>query len=186
MPIRPHLALALATLFGPAPLASGQCTDPPAPRSGFQRIFEKDKPVTYSDGYKTLANVLYPDATPGSCGWPVLVLVHSLNASRNTPSAEAVGLAAAGFMVVTYDVRAQGDARGNNPGKGSKLWALDEWIDLAEIIEWTGSTYPGKADLSRVAVFGDSQGAMHSWAAAAYSGRTLPPNSRRTKALMPI
>ena len=158
-----------------------QCNDPRPPRSGFKFRFDKDQTLTFSDGYKTLANVLVPDVAPGPCGWPLLVLVHGLSGSRNTASLEAGALVTQGYVVIQYDVRAQGDARANNPSKHSTLWALDEWIDMADAIDWVAARYPGKVDKDRVAVFGDSQGGVHAWAAAAYSGKTLPPNSRRTK-----
>ncbi|MCB9880317.1 MAG: hypothetical protein H6834_00880 [Planctomycetes bacterium] len=163
-----------------------QCTDPTPPRTGFVPKYVTDRPITYSDGYKTLANVLYPDATPPSCGWPLLIMVHGLSGSRSTGSLEAYALVSQGFFVVTYDVRGQGDARALNPGRPSKLWSLDEWIDLAEVIEWAGTQYVGQVDLGRVGVFGDSQGAVHAWAAAAWSGKALPTNARRTKAFPEI
>ena len=176
-----RLAGLVFALVSTASAPRSQCSDPTPPRAGFSYKYDQDQAVTYSDGYKTLANVLYPDATPPSCGWPLLVMVHGLSGSRSTGSLEAVALVSQGFVVVTYDVRGQADARALNPGKPSKLWSLDEWIDMAEIIEWAGATYVGRVDLDRVAVFGDSQGAVHAWAAAAWSGKALPSNARRTK-----
>lgn len=177
MKIRPRLLL-VSLPFVLTVSVFGQCRDPVPPRAGFPRTFETNKTIVYSDGYKTLTNVLYPSTPPGSCGWPLLVLVHGLSGSRNTPSVEAVAMAAAGYFVVTYDVRGQADARSMNPGKGATLWGLDEWIDLKEVIDWAVRSYPGKVDKSRVACFGDSQGGIHAWAAAAYSGKRLPPNAR--------
>lgn len=182
-PLLAIASLLLACLAGSLP---AQCQDPTPPREGFTPKFVPNQPITYSDSYKTLANVLYPDAAPSTCGWPLLVLVHGLSGSRNTSSLEAYALVTQGFFVVTYDVRGQGDTRTLNAKPASKLWSLDEWIDLAEVIEWCGRTFPGRVDLDRVGVFGDSQGAVHAWAAAAWSGKTLPTNTRRTKAFPKI
>ena len=183
MTLPARIALVCAFAFSavlPATL-SAQCTDPRPPRAGFKPKFVQDEIVKFSDGYKTYANVLYPDTAPGKCGWPLLVLIHGLSGSRKTPSVEAYALATQGFFIVAYDVRAQGDARTLTGNKGgSQLWALDEWIDLAEIIEWAPKKFPGLVDSKRVAVFGDSQGAVHAWAAAAYSERKLPTNTRRS------
>jgi predicted acyl esterase len=92
----------------------------------------------------------------------------------------ATDYAARGYFVVTYDVRGQGAAIALNPGRGTPLMALAEWIDLFEVMEWAEATWPTLVDFGRIGVSGISQGGAHSWAAAAWSGRTPPPNARRS------
>ncbi|MDP6581010.1 MAG: CocE/NonD family hydrolase C-terminal non-catalytic domain-containing protein, partial [Vicinamibacterales bacterium] len=128
----------------------------------------------------------WPTATPGKCGWPVVVLVPGLAATHAHTVPEAAWLARHGFFVVSYDVRAQGSARLLDPAKGSMFWAIDEWIDMAEVIEWVEAKYPTESDTTRVSVIGDSQGAVHAWAAAAFFGKAPPPNSRRTRPFPPV
>jgi predicted acyl esterase len=169
------LSLALVARLG------AQCSDPVPPRNGFPVRVDKDFSITFSDAYRTKANTAQPEATPGPCGWPLAVLVPGLSENRSTPSYDAGALSSQGFFVVTYDVRGQSEALALNPGVGSRLWAIDEWIDLAEIIEWAAASHPGKVDKDRVGVFGNSQGGLHAWAAAAYSGKQLPANPRRSK-----
>lgn len=182
-PRLPLLALVPVLLTS---FARGQCQDPVPPARGFPTKLEPDKSVEFSDGYKTRADALYPVTRPGSCGWPLAILVHGLIGSRKDDAGEALTLAQRGFFVLRYDVRGQGASILLNPNRGSKLWALDEWIDLAEMIEWTEKTWQSVVDTDRVAVFGNSQGGIHAWAAAAYSGRKLPPNARRSAAFPKI
>ncbi len=156
-----------------------QCDDPRAPSGGFKLRVGLEEPLTFADSYRTVASVAYPLARPGRCGWPVLVLVPGLGAGSQDMLPESRSFARRGYFVIAYDVRGQRLARFLNPRRQSRLWTLDEWIDLAEVIDWTGSHFRGIADVSRVAVLGDSQGGLHAWAAAAYSGKTLPTNPRR-------
>lgn len=174
----PVLLAAVSLLATGAP---AQCTDPTPGRDGFPVKLIPRLDVTYSDGYRTQATAAHPTARPGPCGWPLLILVPGLGQTRTELQDEAMGHARRGYFVATYDVRGQASARDLNPKRGSMLWALDEWIDLAEMIEFVAAAFRGTADASRIGVAGDSQGAVHAWAAAAYSGRALPPNARRTR-----
>ena len=165
-----------------APGLATQCSDPPTPIGGFSVTAATDLLVTYTDVYRTRTDVRYPSAAPSTCGWPLLVAVHGFLGSKSGPIATvAADYASRGYFVVSYDVRGQGSAMGLNPGRGTTLMALSEWIDMFEIMEWAAATYPGLVDLNRIGVFGISQGGAHSWAAAAWSGRTPPPNTRRTR-----
>lgn len=175
----------LATLGAVASVASSlvaQCSDPPTPAAGFPLTVVTDQLVTFTDGYLTRTDVRHPAVTAGACGWPLLIAVHGFPGSKAGPIAtNSADLARRGYLVVTYDVRGQGSAIGLNPGRGTTLMALHEWIDMFEIIEWVAAAFPGRVDLGRVGVFGISQGGAHSWAAAAWSGRTPPPNARRSR-----
>lgn len=179
----------LVALFGSilvsAATVVGQCSDPLPPRDGFRIKVDAAQLITFSDGYKTLADFYYPRVAAGRCGWPVVVFVHGLTANRSSAT-EAINLARKGYLAIAYDVRGQGAGRTLNPTRGSKLWALDEWIDLAEIIEQAETRFGALMDADRVGVFGDSQGGAHAWAAAAYSERKLPTNTRRTTAFPKI
>ena len=173
--------LAVCAILACASTARGQCVDPQPGPGGFAVDVRTNVAVRYSDGYRTTAAVQFPRTRPGSCGWPVLVFVPGLGASWSTLLTEGRSFAEQGFFVVSYDVRGQATARALNQGIGSQLWAIDEWIDLAEIIEWVGRSFPKLVDPNRIGVFGDSQGGIHAWAAAAYSGRSLPKNARRSR-----
>jgi predicted acyl esterase len=180
MPTRARLLTILA-LPALAAVVAAQCPDPPMPAGGFPLTVTTDQLVTFTDAYRTRADVRVPTAPPGPCGWPLLVAVHGFPGDKSGPIAlQAADFAARGYCVVTYDVRGQGSAVALNPGRGTTLMALAEWIDLFEIVEWTAAAAPGRVDLGRIGVFGISQGGAHAWAAAAWSGRTPPPNPRRS------
>lgn len=143
-------------------------------------VVEGEIAVTHGDAYRTTARVSYPGGPPPLQGWPLVVVVPGLGSSHLSFAPEADAIAGAGYFVVTYDVRGQASAKALNPGRGSRLWALDEWIDLAEVIEWATQSWPDAVDSTRIGVVGDSQGGVHAWAAAAYSGKVLPSNPRRS------
>ena len=159
---------------------AAQCSDPPAPASGFAITTTTNQLLTYTDGYRTRADVYRPTTAPGPCGWPLLIAVHGLPSNKQAAAARAADFAQRGYLVVAYDVRGQGSGIALNPGKGSGIMSLKEWIDMFEVIEWARSTYPNLVDNQRVGVFGVSQGGAHAWAAAAWSGRQPPPNPRRS------
>lgn len=176
------LAASLATFLAAAlaPLRA-QCADPVMPTGGFATTAAIDQLVTYTDGYRTRADVRWPTAAPGPCGWPLLVLVHGWPANKNGQIAVvAAEYAARGYVTVAYDVRGQGSGIALNPGRGATLMALAEWIDLFEIMEWVEAQQPALVDFARIGVTGISQGGAHSWAAAAWSGRVPPANARRS------
>ncbi len=172
-------AAATFALGAAVPLAA-QCTDPPAPPRGFSLTQVLDQPVTYGDGAMTRIDVRYPSAPPGSCGWPVVIVVHGLGNTKSDPPIPVLAgfLSGQGYLTAAYDVRGQGAAGANPASMGCTLVGEAERLDLAEIVTYLATTYPGVADTSRLAITGYSQGAAHSWAAAACSGRTLPPNNR--------
>jgi hypothetical protein len=160
-------------------LASAQCVDP---KPGTDFIEHVDQVVTYTDGYKTYMDVRYPAAAPGPCGWPMIVLVHTSGTSRDMVTPKAQIMALRGFLTVTYDVRGQGQGMTLNDPLvyGREVLGLRERLDMFEIMEEVESRFPGVTDLDRIGVTGRSQGALHSFMAAAHSGRTLPTNPWRT------
>jgi predicted acyl esterase len=160
---------------------TAQCVDPPAPAAGFAVTLAADQLVTFTDAYRTRADVRHPSAAPGACGWPLLVAVHGFPGSKAGPiAAMSASYAARGYCVVTYDVRGQGSGIALNPGRGTTLMGLNEWIDMFEVMEWAAAAFPGVVDRQRIGVLGISQGGAHSFAAAAWSGRTPPANPRRS------
>lgn len=183
-PVRPtplHLHLPALALFCATALPA-QCADPVPLASGFLLTEQLDQQITFGDTSVTKLDVRYPAVAPSNCGWPVLVLVHGYSGSRKDLSAEAKAWARTGYLVVSYDVRGQGDSKTLNPANiGSAFVGKEERLDLAEVILWIGTTYGGApklADTTRLAVGGPSQGGLHAWAAAAWSGKPLPTNSR--------
>jgi len=174
-------ALAAALVLSALAPVRAQCSDPAVPQGGFAVAATTNVLVTHTDQYRTRADVRHPSAASGSCGWPLLIGVHGFPANKDGAIAtQAAEFASQGYFVVTYDVRGQGSGVALNPGRGTTLMALAEWIDMFEMVEWAEANWPALVDRSRVGVFGISQGGAHSWAAAAYSGRVPPPNARRS------
>src|SRR5262245_48089514 len=95
--------------------------DPPVPALGFAVAEELDKPVTFTDTAqtKTKADVRYPTVAPGAAGWPVVIVVHDLGASRRAMIDACKRYTRLGYLTVAYDVRGQGDARTLSPAVGA-------------------------------------------------------------------
>lgn len=142
-----------------------------------------DLQLTFSDGYRTLADVRYPFVDPNPGGWPIVVLVHGGGKSRAQVLFDSRDLARRGYATITFDVRGQGPGMAlNNPNNyGYEGLRLRERIDLAEALEDAAALYPDKMDMGRVGITGRSQGAAYSWIAAGHSGRNLPSNPWRSK-----
>ncbi|MFQ5504470.1 MAG: alpha/beta fold hydrolase [Planctomycetota bacterium] len=170
------LPLTLVLTCWPAP-AFAQCKKPPVPSGGLATAAVVDQPLSYSDGYKTFVNLTYPTATPPSCGWPLVVFVHGYGGRRTVQH----GIARYGFAVAAQDVRGQGSSRRINPAsKGLSFYGAREKYDLAELIYFVRNRWKGLVSQTRVAVTGASQGGIHSWFAAAYSGRQITIAGRGT------
>ena len=169
-------SLLVITIAVAAPLPS-QCNKPALPATGLLTATKLNVSVTYSDGYKTLANLTHPSGTVPSCGWPLIVHVHGYGGRRSVQR----GLASRGFAVVTYDVRGQGNAKTLNPTtKGMTFYGPVEKYDLAEIIAFARKTWKSLVSQTKVGVTGASQGGIHSWFAAAYSGKKITVPGRGT------
>ena len=150
----PSIALGVCTsvLWAPSARAALQGVDPPFDGSFVEFV---DQSVTLSDGYTTLADVRYPDVTPGATGWPVILLVHPSGNSRSTVEYRARELAKRGYFTIAYDVRGQGPAMAlNDPAVyGRAALGLRERIDLAEVLEFMELSYPGLVDMDRVGMY---------------------------------
>jgi predicted acyl esterase len=153
--------------------------DPPVDGRYIEHV---DQPLTFSDGYQTLADIRYPVVEPNPGGWPIVVLVHGGGKSRDQVLFDGRALARRGYATIAFDVRGQGPGAAlNNPSDyGYEGLQLRERIDLAEALEGAAALYPDKMDLGRVGITGRSQGAAYSWIAAGHSGRSLPANPWRT------
>ena len=178
-------ALALAWTLLAAPVAA-QCLDPAAPFGGFELVTESHRLITFSDGAQTYADIRYPQASPGTCGWPVMVLVHGLRRSKSSArvTSTATRLSRLGYLTLCYDLRGHGAfTELNPPAFGAQLSGEAERLDFVEVIDFLRTSYgtgpSPRADLGRLGVFGLSLGGVQSWMAAAWSGKPIPqPNQR--------
>jgi predicted acyl esterase len=186
-----YTLLALCTAAAPIPASMPQCVDPPADGNFVEHL---DQVVTYTDNYRTYMDVRIPSVPASACGWPMVVLIHTTGTSRAVVTEKARAMAERGFVSVTYDVRGQGLGMGLNDPRfsGREILGMRERLDMFEIMEAAEALYPDKIDFDRIGVTGKSQGGVHSWLAAAHSGKMLPPNPWRNtpapviKAVAPI
>ncbi len=176
--------LALAAFVAPllsADLRAAQNNgiDPPVDGNLSEHL---DLSLTFTDGYTTLMDVRMPTVAPNSTGWPIVLFVHTSGTSRTQVNVKAAAMARRGYATVTYDVRGQGPGMLlNDPGVyGRAGIGSRERIDMFEVIEGSTAQFPGLLDAARIGVTGRSQGAVHSWVAAAHSGRMPMPNPWRT------
>jgi hypothetical protein len=173
----PLLRLALAA-FVLSPVTAQACLRPLPPPTGHPWVSDLVVPVGYSDGYQTFGTLIRPAVAPPSCGWPLVVFVHPLGQLRSDDLPLQIMLAGLGYAVWSYDVRGHGQAllaNTGHPNAGSTLWGAIERCDLAEQIRFAGSQpqWAGVVDGTRTAVVGSSQGGVHAWNAAAWSGLPL-------------
>lgn len=160
------------------PLASDR---PAVPPGGLPTTEHDPLVVAYSDGYRTRGHLVAPLAAVPAGGWPLVVHVHQLGGNHCRDAACRTrewqhAIARSGFAVWSYAVRGQGDAIaevGNPFSIGTTMWGGAELCDLAEQIEFVRARHDGVVSRDLLAVTGESQGGVHAWLAAAYSGRTL-------------
>lgn len=186
----PAVRLLVVAALGASALAQS-CPRPVPPAAGFSTHLDPVVPVTYSDGYQSFGSLLRPNVAPPACGWPIVVFVHPLGRTRADDFGLQTMIAAQGYAVWSYDVRAHGQALAANPTHpqaGSTLWGPIERIDLAEQILFVGgnSAWTGIVDPTRVGVVGSSQGGVHAWNAAAWSGQPLSVPGRSPVTFPPI
>jgi hypothetical protein len=167
----------VAGLFAAGAVAQS-CLRPVPPSGGHATNVDLLVPVTYSDGYQTFGSMILPVGAPPSCGWPLVVFVHPYGQSRGFDLGLQTFVAAQGYAVWNFDVRAHGQAVAVNPTHpfaGSTLWGPIERFDLAEQILFVGAnpTWASVVDAGRVAVVGSSMGGAHAWNAAAWSGQPI-------------
>ncbi len=181
----------LLALCAAVPTAAAQCVDPPTDGNFVEHT---DQIVVFTDNYRTYMDVRIPAVPPGPCGWPMIVLVHTSGTSRDMVNAKARIMCSRGFVTVTYDVRGQGPGMLLNDPRfyGREIMGMRERLDLFEIMEEAERLFPDLIDFDRIGVTGRSQGAFHSFLAAAHSGKAFPPNPWRTtpapvvKAVAPV
>lgn len=167
------------------------CVRPTPPAGGWPTTVELFVPITFGDGYQTVASLIRPDVPAPSCGWPLVVFVHPLGQNRGFALPLQTELAGQGYAVCSYDVRGQGQALGLNaahPHEGTTLWGPIERCDLAEVILWAGNqpAWQGLVDGTRVGVVGVSQGGAHAWQAAAWSGSVVAAPDRQPLTFPPV
>lgn len=167
----PFCALALSSLL--ASLLAAQ--DPPVPPGGFRVKTLLDQSIRWSDGYKSMMDLYYPDAPPPLTGWPFVLVIHGGGGHRAIPVNRQQGsyFARYGYAVGCYDVRGQPVTnRLNNGGGDTSQEAILR--DMAEAVLEAARLLPGRIDPQRLAVTGRSMGGSHAYRAAAWSGRPLP------------
>lgn len=169
---------ALAVVVG---ALAGQCPPGPPPVSPLLTRIESTLTVAYSDGYLTEGTLLVPDVpSPPPCGWPLVIYVHRLGNNRVEDLGWLHTMAARGYAVWSYDVRGQGigPTLSANAGLGTGMYSGHEKLDLAEQIAFVRGQFAGLVHADLVAVCGSSQGGVHAWSAAAFSGRTIDAPGR--------
>jgi len=179
--------IVLAAVFVVPWAASGliaQCPDPAPPPGGFALQMDLNRICSCSDGCSTYVDIRYPQATPGACGWPVIIVVHGFGGNRSSAAPAAERLARLGYLTVTYDYRGQGGWYNLNPANtGMRNWGEPARLDLVDLVAEIKTNYgtgsPPRADLDRLGITGGSQGGITSWFAAAWSGKPLPENNRK-------
>ncbi|HEB54390.1 MAG TPA: hypothetical protein ENI87_14145 [bacterium] len=161
----------LGTLFTIA-AAVGQ--DPVPPPGGFG-VTVTTHAVTWSDGYQSMMDLYVPVAPPPASGWPGVLAVHGGQGTRSIAYIAQAGyyLAKAGYVVYAYDVRGNPTTLALNPGVpvAEEL----QLTDSAESHALANAFSGGIIDPSRLAVTGFSEGAVHAYEAAAWSGKPIPP-----------
>ncbi len=177
-PSRNEMRTLCLTLALAAAVSAQACPRPVPPAAGHALVTEAIVPVLYSDGYQAFGSLTRPDVAPPACGWPLVVFVHPLGRTRADDLDQQLLVAGQGYAVWSYDVRAHGQslaANPNHPNAASTLWGPIERCDLAEQILFAANNpaWTGIVDATRVAVIGSSQGGVHAWNAAAWSGRQL-------------
>lgn len=164
-----HLALAALVLS-----AIAQAQDPTPPPGGFAIKYIKDNPITYSDGYRTMLDIRYPDVTPPTTGWPCAMVIHGGGGNRTRGWVVSIAnmLTRSGYLTLAYDTGGNGiTTRLNPPGRRDNGLRIR---DLAEIFDFAEKLMGPRLDSTRLATMGKSGGGNHSLWAASYSGRTLP------------
>ncbi len=166
-----HTPLAVVLLLAAAAAAQ----DPPVPPGGFPPRSLPDRPVVWSDGYRSMMDLYYPDVAPPATGWPCVLVVHGGGGNRAIAENVQQGLydARFGYVVLAYDVRGEPVTTRLNSGGGDTSEEA-KLRDMAEAFVQAAAFLPGRVDLQRLAVTGRSMGGAHAYRAAAWSGRAMP------------
>ena len=160
-------------LFALASLLAAQ--DPPVPPEGFTPKMLPDQAIVWSDGYRSMMDIYYPDVAPPATGWPCILVVHGGGGNRAIAENVQQGNydARYGYVVVAYDVRGEPVTTRLNSGGGDTSEEA-KLRDMAEAFAMAATLLPGRVDPRRLAVTGRSMGGAHAYRAAAWSGRTMP------------
>ena len=132
-----------------------------------QAFTAHDTAIRMDDGVDIAATLFRPDGAPPPTGWPAVMLLHGLGESRTAMNGVGITLndiaakylAPAGYVVLTFDIRAHGASGG--------LFTLDgprEVQDTRALFDWL-TAQPG-VDAKRVGAFGYSLGGGLLWRAA--------------------
>lgn len=163
--------LALANLLV-APLTA---QDPPVPPGGFTPRTLLNQLIVWSDGYRSMMDLYYPDVAPPATGWPCVLVVHGGGGTRAIAENVQQGNydASYGYVVAAYDVRGEPVATRLNSGGGDTSEEA-KLRDMAEAFAMAATLLPGRVDQRRLAVTGRSMGGAHAYRAAAWSARPMP------------
>ncbi|MBK8976023.1 MAG: hypothetical protein IPM29_08860 [Planctomycetes bacterium] len=173
--------LSLLFLLGSAAGLAAQCARPPAPTpTGFTPSLVATETVTYTDGVVAEGALWAPSEAAPSCGWPLVVYVHSLGQNRGQDGPWLARVIESGYAVWAYDVRGQGATRRLNPAVGTTMYGGLERFDLAEQLVHVTTAHVGLIDPDRIALMGDSQGGVHCWMGALQSDQDLTVPGRGT------
>jgi predicted acyl esterase len=118
-----------------------------------------DQPIQMGDGVKLATTYYVPDGAPPTGGWPAVMLLHGLGASRNSGSPLGASLnsiaetqlAPQGFAVLTYDARGHGQSEGLVSIDGPR-----EIQDVRELFNWLAAR--SEINGQRIGAFGYSYG----------------------------
>jgi predicted acyl esterase len=118
-----------------------------------------DQPIPMSDGAKLATTYYVPDGAPPAGGWPAVMLLHGLGASRNavSPLGSSLNsiaetqLAPQGYAVLTYDARGHGQSEGLVSIDGPR-----EIQDVRELFNWLAAR--PEINGQRIGAFGYSYG----------------------------
>ncbi|MCK5942355.1 MAG: hypothetical protein KAI24_10330, partial [Planctomycetes bacterium] len=153
--------------------------DPTPPPGGFA-VTVSTHAVTWSDGYLSRMDLYVPNAAAPTTGWPGVLAVHGGDGQRSIGyiAELAQHLAQNGYVVYAYDVRGNVTTTALNPGVPPDRSRM--LTDSAESHALANTFSGGVVDQARLAVTGFSQGGVHSYEAAAWSGKPIPPTYATT------
>jgi ABC-2 type transport system ATP-binding protein len=126
-------------------------------------------------------DVRLPDGAAPRRGWPVVALFHGGGGTKSGEfdSKAAAAFTAHGYATILYSARGHGASGGQTTVAGPK-----EIRDAFDVLNWAIAKYP--LDRKRIALWGYSQGGLHTNLAQAWSrDRELNPERLRFRALMP-
>ncbi|HYF28299.1 MAG TPA: CocE/NonD family hydrolase [Baekduia sp.] len=170
---RPAVLLVLAALLAAAaPAAAGQRS---THRVGVTAPDEAGQPVALD------VDVRVPDGAAPERGWPLVALFHGGGGTKDSAfdARAAEAFTARGSVTVLYTARGHGGSSGQTTVIGPK-----EVRDLFDVLGWVLDRHP--IDRARLALWGYSQGGLHTNLAQAWAtDRALNPRRLRFAAVLP-